>query len=440
MTAELERRAHHDPLTGCYNRFYFESCLRELVDELDESERRHALCYIDLDKFKIVNDTCGHPAGDRLLCELTEALSARLRPADVFARLGGDEFGVIFVDVEPGEAERVAGRLMEHFQNAAFECDGNVFPVRGSLGLVEIGERHRDLGRILKAADIACYEAKDGGRNALVVFSGDDDAASRQPEEINWFPVIEKALAEDRFELLAQPLAFLGEGERVAHHELLLRLVDEEGERIAPQRFMRPAERYDLMRAIDRRVIERAVSAIAALEAADTVFSVNLCAQSVADSELLGFIAATLREHDLDPARLWFEIAEASAIKHFAEAAALCEGLHELGASIVLDDFGAGLSSFACLRDLPVDVLKIDGQFVREIATNPLAREIVRAMHQMARAKGIETVAENVEDAATLEVVAALGIDHAQGWEIGYPGAVVHSPERHPLAVPSRAA
>ena len=332
MTAELERRAHHDALTGCYNRFYFESHLRELVAELDESERRHALCYIDLDKFKIVNDTCGHPAGDRLLCELADALSARLRSEDVLARLGGDEFGVIFRDVSEAEAKGVAERLFEHFRNAAFECDeGNVFPVRASMGMVEIGERNRDLKRITKAADIACYEAKNGGRNSLVVYSGDDETASRQLEETNWFPALESALADERFELLVQPVLRLDEPERARHHEFLLRLVDERGERIAPGRFMGAAERYDLMRAIDRWVIERAVGIAAEVESSETSFSVNLCAQSLADPELLAFITGTLERHGLDPARLWFEIAEAAAIKHFADAAVLCKGLRTLG-------------------------------------------------------------------------------------------------------------
>ena len=425
MTAELERRAHHDSLTGCYNRFYFEKHLRELVAELDGSERRHALCYIDLDKFKIVNDTCGHPAGDRLLRELAKALTMRLRSKDVLARLGGDEFGVILCDVSEENAVRIAERLFEHFSNAVFESDeGDVFPVRASMGLVEIGERNRDFKQIMKAADIACYEAKNGGRNALVVYTGDGEAASRQTEETNWFTVLERALEDGRFELLVQPVLRLGESERARHHEFLLRFVDERGELVLPGQFMRAAERYDLMRAIDRWVIERAIGIAAGTESDGASFSINLCARSLSDPELLPFITDALKRRALDPGRLWFEITEAAAIKQFTGAAALCEGLRALGARIALDDFGAEMSSFACLRDLPVDVLKLDGQFVRDVARDPLAREMVRAMHLLARARGLETVAEMVEDAETLAAIEALEIDYAQGWAVGRPGTV----------------
>jgi len=431
LTAELEHRAHHDAMTGCFNRFYFERHLEALVDELAETERRHALCYIDLDQFKIVNDTCGHAAGDRLLCELTEALALRLRGTDVLARLGGDEFGVIICDVNAEQAVVVAEKLYAYFQTAMFEHEGNVFPTRASMGLVEIGERNRDMKQIMKAADIACYTAKDGGRNALVIYSEDDVSMNQRQEEMNWLPVLERALAEDRFRLLMQPIASVSghddDGEphpAVRHHELLLRLIDDDGTELTPGRFIRAAERYDLMRAIDRWVIDHAMRLVAADPGRfdpSITFSINLSGQSAADPSVLPFIAGLMEELGLEPSRFWFEITETAAISHFSTAVALIDGIHELGARVALDDFGAGLSSFVYLRDLPVDVLKIDGQIVKDIATDPVAREMVRAMVQIGRSMSLQTVAEFVEDAAIMNELADLKVDLAQGWHIGRP-------------------
>ena len=423
LTAELERRAHRDSLTGCWNRFHFERHLAALVEELPLTERRHAICFIDLDRFKIVNDTCGHPAGDRLLCELTEGLTSRLRSGDVLARLGGDEFGVIIEDVTPAEAERVANGLHEHFQSAAFEHEGRVFPVRGSIGMAEIGERNRELKAILKAADIACYAAKGGGRNALVIHSEDDESMARRADETNWLPVLEKALDGDGFELLLQPIRALGAGEPVVEHEFLLRLVGESGERLLPPRFLDTAERHGLLGPIDRWVVATAFAHIAAAgeRAVGARFSINLSAPSLADPELVPWLATELERHALEPERFRFEIGEEAVVANPPHATALIDALHGLGAAVALDDFGATLGSLTHLPRLPIDTLKLDERFARDVVDDPVARETLLAVTRLARALGIETVAEAVESGELADELAALGVDRAQGWHFGRP-------------------
>jgi len=428
LTSELEHQAHHDPLTGVYNRFYFERCLEELVADVSISGREHALCYLDLDQFKIVNDTCGHPAGDRLLCELTEALTSRLRDHDVLVRLGGDEFGVIICDANPEEALVVAERLFEYFENAIFEHEGNVFPVRCSMGVVGISKDFDDLSLIMSSADIACYTAKSGGRNSLVVYSDSDESMANHKEDMNWLPRLERAIAQDEFRLLVQPIATLADNESVpasiGHYEYLLRLVDDDGSEIAPFRFIQAAERFALMTSIDRWVVNQAFKLVS--EAGDTLdrdssFAINLSGQSAADPEFLDYVAERIAHFDLDPSRFWFEITETAAITHFDNAVTLFKGLRKLGAKVALDDFGSGLSSFAYLRNLPVDVLKIDGQFVKDIATNDIAREMVRAMHHVAAAMELRTVAEFVEDQEVFDILRDMDIDYAQGYFIGKP-------------------
>jgi len=429
FTSELERRAHHDSLTGCYNRFYFERYLAELLEDVPNSGRRHALCYIDLDQFKIVNDTAGHTAGDRLLCELTTGLQKSLRDTDVLARLGGDEFGIIIVDAAPQEAHNIAERVFSWFQNAVFEHEGQAFPVRGSLGLVDISVQLCDMQQIMAAADIACYTAKDGGRNCLVVYSEDNQSMANRQEEMNWAPVLERAIANDDFELLVQPIIKTA-GHKAAklplHYEFLLRLRDENGDLVAPGRFIAAAERYDLMRSIDRLVVDKGFALVKKASQqlpADCVFSLNLSGQSAADPEVLGYIEERFQHHSVAPQKFWFEITETAAISQFANAVKLIEGIRQLGAKVALDDFGSGLSSFAYLRELPIDVLKIDGQFVKDCAVSEVAREMVKAIHHVAKTMQVETVAEFVEDQAVLDVLEKIKVTYAQGYFIGKPVA-----------------
>jgi len=426
FTRELEYQANHDALTGCTNRHHFERQLERLADAGTADDPGHALLYMDLDQFKAINDTAGHAAGDRLLVELTGELRAMLRERDILCRLGGDEFGMIIVDVSRTAAREIAERIHRAFQSLVFSHDGHAFAVRASLGLVHRGETDGSADGLMAAADIACYAAKEGGRNGLHQFRAGDGGTTMRSNELNWLPRLQRALDRDEFRLHAQPIVPIGAdpgGSSIVHYELLLRLHDDDGREIPAGQIVQAAERYGLMREIDRWVIARAMTEIAGATAAGVRagFSINLSGQSAADATLIEFIRTQYAQHGIDPSRVWFEITETAAISHFATAVELAGQIRALGSRIALDDFGSGLSSFGYLKNLPVDVLKIDGQFVRELASNPIDREMVRAISQIARVMGIRTVAEFVEDRRTLEVLAEIGIDYAQGYHIARP-------------------
>ena len=427
FTRRLAHQANHDQLTGCTNRYYFENRLGELVASLPGSGRQHALCYVDLDQFKVVNDTCGHAAGDRLLCELTDNLQAMIRSEDVLSRLGGDEFGLLIVDADRACAERIAEGILTFFQSFVFRCDDRAFAVRASIGFVPVDEESGDIGEILSAADKACYAAKEGGRDSLYVYDPDDAVLVERATELNWLPKLRSALDEDRFRLLVQPIASIGPsrpGGHVTHFEFLLRMIDEAGAEIAPWQFIKAAERYDLMREVDRWVIRHALESIAAIgdgAGTDCSWSINLSGQSVADPTLVDYVLEEVNRTGVPFEKIWFELTETAAITHFSIAKELIERVRGLGAKMVLDDFGSGLSSFGYLKNLPVDMLKIDGQFVRDIARSPVDREMVAAICRVAAAMDIETVAEFVEDQASLDELVAIGVDYAQGYYLGRP-------------------
>ena len=427
LTRRLEYQAHHDALTGCTNRRHFEARLAALLDEMPASGRRHALCYIDLDQFKIVNDTCGHAAGDRLLQDLTVRLLSLCRANDTLSRLGGDEFGLIIVDVDEEAAREVAERVLGFFRGYLFRHGDKTFSIRASIGFVPLDERSGRPGDVMAAADLACYAAKDGGRNGLYVYAADDETMAQRTRELNRLPELQRALSEDRFELHVQAVARIGPsrpGGEVTHFEFLLRLSDEEGRPITPFRIIEAAERYGLMREIDRWVIARALRMVASIvdgPGSDCSFSINLSGQSAADPTLIEFIEREYERHDIDPARIWFELTETAAISHFSIAVELAGRIRALGSKVALDDFGSGLSSFGYLKNIPVDVVKIDGQFVREIAGDPVDRTVVRAIDEVGKAMGIVTVAEFVEDQAILDELIRIGIDYAQGYHLGRP-------------------
>ena len=427
LTRELEHLANHDSLTGCTNRYFFERRLGELMADRVHSHRSHALCYIDLDQFKVVNDTCGHAAGDRLLQELTRALRALVRKSDVLSRLGGDEFGVIVVDVTAEQARQVAESVFAFFQSYLFQHEDKAFAVRASIGLVHVEETDGTIDGLMSASDIACYAAKDGGRNGLRVYTADDAALAERSSELAWLPRLRRALEHDEFRLHLQAVAAIGPATPtglVTHFEFLLRLDDEEGQPMSPWQVIQAAERYDLMREVDRWVIRHAFDTIVAQAngpGARCTYSINLSGQSAADATLEGYIAEQIERSGVDPRSLWFELTETAAIAHFSTARDLIAHLRGLGARFALDDFGSGLSSFGYLKNLPIDVIKIDGQFVRNIVEDPADREMVRAIHQVGRAMGVETVAEFVESAAILRELVGIGIDYAQGYHIGRP-------------------
>ena len=436
LTRKLAYQANHDALTGCYNRHHFEQALAGLIDEMAFIDNCHALFYMDLDQFKIINDTCGHRAGDRLLKELTKHLSSIIREQDILSRLGGDEFGLLLTDVTPEQTRAISDRLFKLFQGFIFHHEDKAFAVRASIGVVHMDSSCKDLKDVMAAADIACYAAKDAGRNSMYVYSADDHALAERSEELSWLPRLQNALQNDEFVLYMQPIASLSrEGseatdeqmQTIEHFEFLLRLRNPDGTEFTPWQFIRAAERYDLMRQIDRWVIRTALRTIAELDGgpgSHCSYSINLSGQSVADPTLAEYIREQFEHYKPNPAKVWFELTETAAISNFSVAVDLFNSLREYGSLVALDDFGSGLSSFAYLKNMPIDIIKIDGQFVQEIVTNKFDRHMVLAIHQLSRTMGVRTVAEYVESREILEELIAIGIDYAQGFHIGKPATV----------------
>ena len=425
LTAALEYQANHDALTGCANRRHFERCLGNLIDNRSPQSAGNALLFIDLDQFKIVNDTAGHAAGDMMLMHLAKELSHIIGSGDTLARLGGDEFGLLMCNVSSNEAEKLARSVHKLFQAMVFNYQDRGYPIRASLGLVHFDEAVDAPAEVLAAADMACYAAKDMGRDQLYVYHADDSAITRRTSELEWLSLLRQALLDNRFRLFAQPLVCIRNPGKVSRYEILLRLADDDGHELQASRIISAAERYGMMRDIDRWVINQTFSIVAeyneAHEQSTLIFAINLSGQSAADSTLIDFIRERMLHYRIDPRHLCFEITETAAISHFSNAVSLSQAIRDMGAKIALDDFGSGLSSFAYLKNLPIDILKIDGQFIREIASNPIDQAMVRAIRDVASSMQITTVAEFVENQAILDVLTDIGIDIAQGFHIARP-------------------
>jgi diguanylate cyclase (GGDEF)-like protein/PAS domain S-box-containing protein len=421
MEREMAFLARHDPLTGLINRRELERRLQDAIETASQEGREHAFFYFDLDEFKLVNDTCGHLAGDELLKQLGSLLRSRLRKTDSLARLGGDEFGVLLEDIAPDRARRVGEEIRKVVQGFRFTWQERAFEVGVSLGLVPITAGSGDLAQVLSAADAACSMAKESGGNRLHEYQPDDTALAERYGAMQWIHRIRNAFAEDRFCLYRQsiePLAARpGEPPLL---EIFIRMRDEEGRIIAPGAFIPAAERYHLISAIDRWVVHTAFAALAARRE-PACFAINLSGQSLGDEAFLAAVLAELEATGADPRRVCFEITETAAVGNLAQAMRFIGALKELGCRFVLDDFGSGLSSFAYLKNLPVDFLKIDGAFVRGMADNTVQRALVQSIHQIGRVMGIHTVAESVEDRETLEALRQIGVDYAQGYCLSLP-------------------
>jgi diguanylate cyclase (GGDEF)-like protein/PAS domain S-box-containing protein len=414
--------ASHDALTGLMNRREFMARLAHAVESAHTDHAEHALCYLDLDQFKVVNDSCGHAAGDELLREIAGTLRGAIRDGDSLARLGGDEFGLLLPYCPLDKAGAIANTLRDLIAAFRFAWDGRPFEIGASIGVVPIRQDSGDVGELLRAADSACYVAKEQGRNRVHVYQPDDLAVAEHRSQMAWVNTLRRALEEGRFELHYQPIAALREGEARRHIEILLRMQGEDGKLIPPGMFIPTAERYQLMPALDRWVVRAALERLAPLlRRGDLVCGINLSGQSLAEASLLPMILAELERHAIPPGAVCFEITETSAISHLGRARELLDGLKQAGCLLSLDDFGSGLSSFSYLKQLPVDFLKIDGSFVKDIDRNPFDRAMVGAMVQVARAIGVRTVAEFVESYAVLGQVRELGVDFAQGYGIARP-------------------
>jgi diguanylate cyclase (GGDEF)-like protein/PAS domain S-box-containing protein len=424
LARQLAHQASHDFLTGLVNRHEFERRVGRALQRAQQEAVNHALCFLDLDQFKVVNDTCGHGAGDELLRQLANALQKKVRRRDTLARLGGDEFGVLLEHCPPGQATRVAHELLEAVQEFRFVWEGKPFALGVSIGVVPITGESESLATVLRDADAACYAAKERGRNRVHFYEPNDAAMAIRQGEMQWVSRITSALEEGRFRLYGQAIVPLvpRSGER-ARVEVLLRMVERNGELIAPGAFIPAAERYNLMGAVDRWVVREVVSLYATHQASgwQPIASINLSGASLGDPSMLAFVRDQLARHDLAPEMLCFEITETAAIANLGLAAHFIRELKAMGCWFALDDFGSGMSSFAYLQSLPVDSLKIAGAFLRHIETDPVEYAMVEAIHRVGHVMRLKTVAEGVESLDTLETLRRIGVDYAQGYAIAEP-------------------
>ena len=429
MEREMIYLARHDPLTGLINRREFEKRLQHCLDTAAEDRREHALFYLDLDEFKVVNDTCGHLAGDEMLKQVTSLLRGLLRKTDTLARLGGDEFGVLLEDATLADARELGDRLLNTVRQFRFGWQERIFEIGVSIGLVPITVDCGDMARVLSAADAACYVAKESGRNRMHEYQPDDTAMAERYGEMQWIYRIHKAFAEHRFCLYRQSIHPLqGDGSEPPLCEIFIRMVDEDGRIATPAAFIPAAERYHLIASIDRWVIHAAFVTLACgtLSHGDTTrFAINLSGQSVGDEAFLDYVLAEIEATGIPPERIFFEITETAAVGNLTKAVHFISVLKKLGFRFVLDDFGSGLSSFAYLKNLQVDFLKIDGSFVRDMLGNSVQRALVESIHQIGKVMGIRTIAESVEDRPTLDALRQIGVNYAQGYGLSLPEPLI---------------
>jgi diguanylate cyclase (GGDEF)-like protein/PAS domain S-box-containing protein len=417
----LSYQATHDALTGLINRREFDVRLRDAVAQAQSGEQGYALLYVDLDQFKVVNDTCGHQAGDRLMRDVTSLLRARVRTQDTIARLGGDEFGILIEGTTVAQAGRIADTIRQAIHNYRFIWGGSTLNVGASIGVVQINRDTDSVASVLSAADIACYAAKEGGRNRVQVYDG--DGAVGRHRELHWAARLTRAVEENRLELLYQPIVPISNAGPMAFYELTVQLRDDDGRLVPAGEFIPAAERYNVMPAIDRWVILRALERLRNAPmgpAASPVLAVNLSGNSLSDQSFLEFVVEHAGAPDV-ARRLCFEITETAAVTNWSNALYFMKELQQRGCRFALDDFGSGLSSFMYLRTLPVDFLKIDGQFVAQVASNPVDRTMVEAICKIGRSLGISTVAECVESETVLAELKRIGVDFVQGYYLAQP-------------------
>lgn len=427
----IRHMAYHDSLTGLVNRSEFEARVRKAMNSAKERDITHALCYLDLDQFKVINDTSGHVAGDELLRHLAHIMKQEMRDRDTLARLGGDEFGILLENCTVDDALLIANKILYSIKQFRFTWEGKTFVVGGSIGLVSISAYSTGVGQILSHADIACYAAKERGRNRVHVYTEDDSDLSQRQSEMQWVARINEALEQNRLLLHAQKIIPLnGDNPGNCHYEFLMRIQDEKNSAlIGPGAFIPAAERYNLMPALDRRVIEIATSHLADVMKTSSYdklgkFFVNLSGASLDDQDLYAFILDRINTLKIPPDKLCFEITETAAIANLSDAISFIEEVKKDGCSFALDDFGSGLSSFSYLKTLPVDYLKIDGMFIRDMINDPMDQAIVEAINQIGHVVGLKTIAEFVEDEATLNKLKEIGVDFAQGFGIHKPGPI----------------
>jgi diguanylate cyclase (GGDEF)-like protein/PAS domain S-box-containing protein len=424
MSGEMSYRATHDDLTGLFNRTEFETRLRRLLQKTHEEGSVHALLYIDLDQFKLVNDACGHSAGDQLLQQVSKIMAEGVRSGDTLARLGGDEFGVILEHCNAEQAQRVAQQICDRMEEFRFVHDGRRFRIGTSIGLVQISNVFGTTAAVMQAADTSCYAAKEAGRNRVHTWFDTDQTMRERHGEMQWTTRIEQALDDNDFVLFAQKIESLAPQAHGIHAEVLVRLQESDGSIIAPGAFLPAAERFHLASRIDRWILNHVVQwmqSVVELNAIETL-CINLSGQSIGDRAFHRLVIEKLSTVDRQICkRLCIEITETAAVTNLADAALFIESMHALGIRIALDDFGAGASSFGYLKNLKVDYIKIDGQFIKDIIEDPLDDAAVKCFVDVAKVLGVKTIAEYVDRKVVLERISELGVHFAQGFFLHKP-------------------
>lgn len=433
LNDRLSYQASHDELTDLYNRREFERRLALAITQVDRGGPPAALMYADLDQFKLINDTSGHAAGDRLLADLATVLRAQIRPNDILARLGGDEFGVLMVNATAQDARDSAERLRRSIDGFVFSVDDKSFTITSSIGVVMIEQPVRSLRELLALADTACYMAKERGRNRVYLHSDLDSETAQRRSEMQWVGRLRRALSDNRLRLhyqILEPTHAAGNAEGI-HFELLLRLLDDDGTLVQPGAFIPSAERFGVMPLIDRWVVEQAITHFASLlpdARPISLCAINLSGQTVDDESFAEFVIELLRVHEVPANKLCFEITETAAISNMARVVRFMEKLRAIGCRFALDDFGAGMASFGYLKNLPVDILKIDGSFIQSMETDRVSQRIVRAVTEIGHELGLAVIAEWVSDDRLAQRLHDIGVDYLQGYAVHRPEAVACNP------------
>jgi len=425
LARQMSYQATHDALTGLVNRREFEGRLEEAIDSGHRGDGQHVLCYLDLDRFKVVNDTSGHLAGDSMLREVAKVLRDAVRDSDTVARLGGDEFGMLLIGCPLEKARQIADDVCRAVGDYRFVWKDKIFNIGVSIGLVEISRESGTLEELFAAADSACYVAKKQGSGRVAVYSARDEALARHTGEIQWLQKLQGALKDNRFQLYHQPIvpAYGQDGGGPAM-EVFVRLQDEAGHEVPPSEFVRAAERYRLMSLVDRWVVQTTLAALgrgAIPIPANRSVAINVSGQTLGDVQFLEFVVECLDSTGVTPSQVCFEITETAVVANLDHARRFVGVLHGMGCQFALDDFGSGVGSFSNLKNLPMDYLKIDGSFMRNLARDSVNQAMVTAMIKLARTLNFKVIAEQVEDEAGLEAARRMGVDYIQGYAVGRP-------------------
>lgn len=422
-TQQVSYQAMHDPLTNLYNRCYFEHQVDKAISSVS-NEVQYVLLYLDLDQFKVVNDTCGHMSGDELLRQITELLQSKVRKSDILARLGGDEFGLLLKNCDVVMATLLAEELRKHINDFRFMWDDKIFTVGVSIGIAPIDKQIAELKDALIAADSACYAAKDAGRNQVHIYDPQDKKSLEQEGQVQWMAEISSALQENRMFLYAQTVERLASTADVTNtgYEILVRLVDKEGKVYPPGAFFPAAQRTGQITEIDRWVVKNTFEFIATRRlSSDYLFYINLSGRSLGDNNFKHYLKNLFREYKLLGQHICFEISETDVIASFDNTRSFVNEFREMGCLFSVDDFGSGLSCFAYLKQLMVNVLKIDTALCHNIDSDVINYTMVKAINELAHLHGKQTVAKNVESSAIIKMLEELGLDGVQGYEISHP-------------------